>query len=107
MDRADLANLNAFVAVADQRSFRAAAPRICVTPSTLSHSVRLLEDRLGVRLLNHTTRSVSVTDAARRLLDHLRPAIDQIAGALENLAQERLRPTGCQTMPRAIWRRPR
>src|SRR3984885_13655845 len=94
MDRADLANLNAFVAVADQRSFRAAAPRLGVTPSALSHSMRQLEERLGVRLLHRTTRSVSVTDAGRRLLDQLRPAINQIAGALENLDQERLRPIG-------------
>jgi DNA-binding transcriptional LysR family regulator len=51
MDRADLANLTAFVAVADQRSFRAAASRLGVTPSALSHSMRLLEERLGVRLV--------------------------------------------------------
>jgi DNA-binding transcriptional LysR family regulator len=94
MDRGDLANLNAFVAVADRRSFRAAASRLGVTPSALSHSMRQLEERLGVRLLHRTTRSVSVTDAGRRLLDRLRPAIDQIAGALENLDQERLRPLG-------------
>src|SRR6478672_9051238 len=94
MDRGDLANLTAFVAVADQRSFRAAAPRLGVTPSALSHSMRQLEERLGVRLLHRTTRSVSVTDAGRRLLDRLRPAIDQIAGALENLDQERIRPSG-------------
>ena len=94
MDRGDLANLTAFVAVADLRSFRAAASRLGVTPSALSHSMRQLEDRLGVRLLNRTTRSVSVTDAGRRLLDRLRPAIDQITGALENLDQERLHPMG-------------
>jgi DNA-binding transcriptional LysR family regulator len=94
MDRGDLANLTAFVAVADQRSFRAAAVRLDVTPSALSHSMRQLEARLGVRLLNRTTRSVSVTDSGRRLLDRLRPAIDQIASALENLDQERLRPMG-------------
>ena len=94
MDRADLANLTAFVAVADQRSFRAAAARLDVTPSALSHSMRQLEERLGVRLLHRTTRSVSVTDAGQRLLDRLRPAIDQIAGALENLDGERLRPLG-------------
>jgi len=94
MDRGDLANLTAFVAVADQRSFRAAATRLDVTPSALSHSMRQLEARLGVRLLHRTTRSVSVTDSGRRLLDRLRPAIDQIAGALENLDQERLRPLG-------------
>jgi DNA-binding transcriptional LysR family regulator len=94
MDRSDLANLTAFVAVADQRSFRAAATRLGVTPSALSHSMRQLEQRLGVRLLHRTTRSVSATDAGQRLLNQLRPAIDQIAGALENLNQERLRPMG-------------
>jgi DNA-binding transcriptional LysR family regulator len=94
MDRSDLANLTAFVAVADQLSFRAAASRLSVTPSALSHTMRQLEERLGVRLLHRTTRSVSVTDAGRRLLDRLRPAIDQISGALENLDQERLRPLG-------------
>jgi DNA-binding transcriptional LysR family regulator len=94
MDRSDLANLTAFVAVADQRSFRAAATRLGVTPSALSHSMRQLEERLGVRLLHRTTRSVSATDAGQRLLNQLRPAIDQIADALENLNQERLRPMG-------------
>jgi DNA-binding transcriptional LysR family regulator len=94
MDRADLANLTSFVAVADQRSFRGAASRLGVTPSALSHSMRQLEERLGVRLLHRTTRSVSATDAGQRLLQQLRPAIDQIAGALENLNRERLRPSG-------------
>jgi DNA-binding transcriptional LysR family regulator len=94
MDRGDLANLTAFVAVADQRSFRAAAAQLGVTPSALSHSMRQLEERLGVRLLNRTTRSVSPTDAGTRLLEQLRPSIDQIAGALENLNQERSRPFG-------------
>src|ERR1700730_15007854 len=94
MDRGDLANLTAFVAVADQRSFRAAASRLGVTASALSHSMRQLEERLGVRLLHRTTRSVSVTDAGLRLLDRLRPAIEQIAGALENLNEERRRPMG-------------
>src|SRR5712672_3555804 len=94
MDRGDLANLSAFVTVADQRSFRAAASRLDVTPSALSHSMRQLEARLGVRLLNRTTRSVSVTDSGRRLLDRLRPAIGQIADALEGMDQERLRPMG-------------
>jgi DNA-binding transcriptional LysR family regulator len=94
MDRAELANLTAFVIVAEQRSFRAAASQLSVTPSALSHSMRQLEERLGVRLLHRTTRSVSVTDAGLRLLDRLRPAIEQIAGALENLNEERRRPMG-------------
>src|SRR5882757_5526846 len=94
MDRGDLADLNAFVAVADQSSFRAAASRLGVTPSALSHSMRQLEARLGMRLLHRTTRSVSVTDAGSRLLERLRPAISEIAGALEDLNQERQRPVG-------------
>ena len=94
MERADLADLTAFVAIADARSFRAAASRLGVTPSALSHSMRQLEERLGMRLLHRTTRSVSVTDAGQRLLERLRPAIDQIAGALEDLNQERERPMG-------------
>jgi len=94
MNRSDLADLNAFVAVADQRSFRAAASRLEVTPSALSHSMRQLEERLGMRLLNRTTRSVSVTDAGLRLLERLRPALGEIAGALEDMNEERQRPLG-------------
>jgi DNA-binding transcriptional LysR family regulator len=94
MRRGDLGDLAAFVAVADHLSFRAAASRLGVTPSALSHTMRQLEDRLGVRLLNRTTRSVSPTDAGRRLLDRLRPAIDQIAGALDDLGSKQQRPSG-------------
>jgi DNA-binding transcriptional LysR family regulator len=94
MDRGNLADLTAFVAVADRLSFRAAASQLGVTPSALSHSMRQLEERLGMRLLHRTTRSVSLTDAGRRLLDRLRPAIDQITGALEDLNEERQRPMG-------------
>src|SRR6201982_2780103 len=94
MDRGNLAQLTTFVAVADRLSFRAAASQLGITPSALSHSMRQLEERLGVRLLHRTMRSVSLTDAGRRLLDRLRPAIDQIAGALEDLNQERQRPVG-------------
>jgi DNA-binding transcriptional LysR family regulator len=94
MDRGDLADLTAFVAVADHLSFRRAASRLGVTPSALSHSMRQLEEHLGMRLLNRTTRSVSVTAAGLRLLERLRPAISEIAGALEDLNQERQRPVG-------------
>jgi len=94
MHRGDLADLTAFIAVADHLSFRAAAARLGVTPSALSHSMRQLEERLGVRLLHRTTRSVSPTDAGLRLLTQLRPAIDQVVGALEDLNQERSRPFG-------------
>jgi DNA-binding transcriptional LysR family regulator len=94
MNRSDLADLTAFVAVADHLSFRAAASRLEVTPSALSHSMRQLEERLGVRLLHRTTRSVSVTDAGLRLLERLRPAMAEIAGALEDLNEGRQRPLG-------------
>lgn len=95
MRRTDLADLTAFVAIADNLSFRAAAARIDVTPSALSHMMRQLEERLGVRLLNRTTRSVSVTDAGRRLLDRLRPAVEQISRGLEDLKGEQGHPFGC------------
>jgi DNA-binding MarR family transcriptional regulator len=94
MPRGSLDDLAAFVAIADHLSFRAAASRLGVTPSALSHSMRQLEERLGIRLLHRTTRSVSLTDAGLRFLARLRPAIDQIAGALEDLNQERERPLG-------------
>src|ERR1700747_836943 len=94
MDRGNLAELTAFVAIADRLSFRAAASQLGITPSALSHSMRQLEEHLGMRLLHRTTRSVSLTDAGRRLLDRLRPAIDQISSALEDLNQERQRPMG-------------
>ena len=94
MHRSDLADLTTFIAVADHLSFRAAALRLGVTPSALSHSMRQLEERLGVRLLHRTTRSVSLTDAGHRLLARVRPAIDQVVGALEDLDQERSRPFG-------------
>src|SRR6266436_4494568 len=94
MHRSDLADLTAFVSVADHLNFRAAASRLGVTPSALSHSMRQLEERLEVRLLHRTTRSVSLTDAGLRLIERLRPAISEIAGALEDLNQERQRPLG-------------
>jgi DNA-binding transcriptional LysR family regulator len=94
MPRGSLTDLTAFIAIADQLSFRAAASRLGVTASALSHSTRQLEERLGVRLLNRTTRSVSLTDAGVRLLDKLRPAMDQITEALEGLNQDRSRPFG-------------
>jgi DNA-binding transcriptional LysR family regulator len=94
MRRAGLDDLTAFIAIADHLSFRAAAQGLGVTPSALSHTMRQLEERLGVRLLNRTTHSVSLTDAGLRLLERLRPAMDQVAGALEDLNRERSRPYG-------------
>src|SRR4030088_1451744 len=94
MNRADLADLSAFVSVADRLSFRAAASQLGVTPSALSHSMRQLEERLRGRVVHPPTRSVSVTEAGLRLLEQLRPAMDQIAGAIEDLNATRQRPMG-------------
>ena len=94
MRRADFADLAAFVAIADNLSFRAAASRLGVTPSALSHAMRHFEERLGVRLLHRTTRSVALTDAGRRLLDRLRPAIEQVSRALDDLKAEQGHPFG-------------
>jgi DNA-binding transcriptional LysR family regulator len=94
MRRGDVADLTAFIAVAENLSFRAASRRLGVTPSALSHTVRQLEERVGVRLLNRTTRSVSPTDAGRRLLERLRPAINEITHALDDLDGERAHPFG-------------
>ena len=94
MNRGDLNDLNTFLAIADHLSFRAAAAQLGVTSSALSHSIRQLEERLGVRLLHRTTRSVSLTDSGLRLLERLRPGMDQISDALEELKEERHRPSG-------------
>jgi len=94
MQRAALPELNTFLLVAEHLSFRAAAERLALTAPAVSHSIRQLEARLGARLLNRTTRSVSLTQTGLRLLDRLRPAFDQISGALEELNEEQKRPVG-------------
>jgi DNA-binding transcriptional LysR family regulator len=94
MHRGALSDLTTFITVADSLSFRGAGERLGVTPSALSHSMKQLEERLGMRLLNRTTRSVSLTDAGLRLLERLRPAFDQITNAMEDLNEARGRPVG-------------
>ena len=94
MHRGTLSDLTTFIAVADLLSFRGAGERLGLTPSALSHSMRQLEERLGTRLLNRTTRSVSLTDAGLRLLERLRPAFDQISSAMQDLNETRGRPAG-------------
>ena len=94
MQRAALPDLSTFLLVAEQLSFRGAAARLELTAPAVSHSIRQLEARLGARLLNRTTRSVSLTQTGLRLLDRLRPAFDQISGALEELNEEQKRPVG-------------
>jgi len=81
----EIAELIGFAAVADHKSFRRAAEKLNLTPSTLSHSLRSLEERLGVRLLNRTTRSVGLTDAGLALLEQVRPALRQLDAAVEGV----------------------
>jgi len=83
MTEPDLADLDAFTAVARHRSFRGAATVRGTSASTLSEAVRRLETRLGVRLLNRTTRSVTPTEAGTRLLERLVPALSEVAAAVD------------------------
>ncbi|WP_224366813.1 LysR family transcriptional regulator [Hyalangium versicolor] len=90
----EFSGLAALAAVADKRSFTAAAAELRVTPSALSQSVRALEERVGVRLLQRTTRSVGLTEAGARFLEQLRPALEGIHAAFESLDAVRGRPAG-------------
>lgn len=90
----DLDDLDAFAAIARRRSFRRAALERGVSASTLSQTLRDLEARLGVRLLNRTTRSVALTEAGARLLDQLSPALAEIAQALDQVRDAGARPRG-------------
>jgi DNA-binding transcriptional LysR family regulator len=94
MARDELQVLAAFLAVAEERSFTKAAKRLGVSPSALSHSMRGLEERIGVRLLARTTRSVSATEAGDLLLARLRPALGDIESAMAQVAGLRERPAG-------------
>ncbi|MBX9869355.1 MAG: LysR family transcriptional regulator [Burkholderiaceae bacterium] len=90
----DLNDLLAFARVAECRSFRQAAQELQVTASALSHTMTRMEKKLGMRLLQRTTRSVSLTPAGERLLQSLRPALQEIQGALESLNDLRDKPVG-------------
>ena len=92
--KADLADLNAFLAVARARGFRDAARAVGSSASTLSEAVRRLEARLGVRLLHRTTRSVVPTEAGTRLIERLAPALGEVEAALDVVNLFRDRPAG-------------
>lgn len=94
MPRQNVNDLLAFRAVARERSFTRAAARIGVSPSALSHRLRALEERLGVRLLMRTTRSVAPTEAGERLLAAIGPHFDGIEAELAALSELRDRPAG-------------
>lgn len=86
MARSDLSELTVFVLIAEERSFRAAALKLGVSPSALSHTIRNLEGKLNVRLFNRTTRSVALTEPGERLLRRVRPAFADIDDAMNDVA---------------------
>lgn len=94
MNREDLADLGAFMAVADERSFTRAAAKLGTSQSALSHTIRRLEARLGVRLLTRTTRNVAPTEAGERLIGTLAPAFDSIDAQLASIGELREKPAG-------------
>lgn len=94
MKREDLGSLSTFLVVAEERSFTKAAAKLGISQSALSHSMRRLEARLGLRLLTRTTRSVAPTEAGERMLETLRPALDEIDTKLAELTELRERPAG-------------
>ena len=94
MPRGNLNDLLAFVAVGRERSFTRAAAKLGVSQSALSHTIRGLEARLGMRLLTRTTRSVSPTEAGERLLHTVGPRFEEIEAELEALSELREKPAG-------------
>jgi DNA-binding transcriptional LysR family regulator len=102
MRKPELGELNAFVTVSERRSFAKAAVQLGISRSRLSETIRGLEDRLGVRLLNRTTRSVAPTAAGERLLTRLRPLLDDFDAVLDSINAFRDKPAG---LLRLRWRR--
>jgi DNA-binding transcriptional LysR family regulator len=94
MARIDLNNLSAFIVVARERSFTRAAAQLGVSQSALSHTIRGLEEKLGVRLLTRTTRGVSPTEAGERLYANLSPYYEGIAAELAALSEAAEKPGG-------------
>jgi DNA-binding transcriptional LysR family regulator len=89
-----LFELNAVAAIAGHKSFRRAAAELGISPSALSHAVAMLEQRMGVRLFNRTTRSVSLSEAGERFLARVAPALQEISQAMEAANEFRDTPTG-------------
>jgi len=94
MARANANDLIAFITVAQERSFTRAAAKLGVSPSALSHTMRGLEERLGLRLLTRTTRSVTPTEAGERLLRTIAPRFEEIDSELAALSELREKPAG-------------
>ncbi|WP_445503623.1 LysR family transcriptional regulator [Microvirga sp. G4-2] len=94
MSRGNINDILAFLAVAKEQSFTRAAAKLGVSQSALSHTIRQLEERLGLRLLTRTTRSVSPTEAGARLLQTVGPRLDEIEAEIEALNELREKPAG-------------
>src|SRR5579864_3614802 len=94
MRKVSLAEMNAFVAVAERSSFAKAARHLGVSRSSLSETIRGFEEKLGVRLLNRTTRSVAPTEVGERLLAQLRPALQSFEAAVQSVGAFRDTPAG-------------
>jgi DNA-binding transcriptional LysR family regulator len=94
MHRDDLNDLHAFAAIAAERNFTRAAARLGISQSALSHALRRLETRLGIRLLTRTTRNVALSEAGSRLLARLAPALENIEDGLRSIGDLRETPSG-------------
>lgn len=94
LERQDLNDMLYFIAVAEERSFTKAAAKLGTSQSTLSHTIKQLEIRLGLRLLNRTTRNVTPTEAGERLLNAFVPRLREFEGELDDLMAARDRPAG-------------
>jgi DNA-binding transcriptional LysR family regulator len=103
----DLSGLTALLTVAEKRSFTAAAAVLRVTPSAVSQTVKALEERVGVRLVQRTTRSVGLTEAGERFVGRLRPALEGVRSAFDAIAELRDGPAGTLRLnvPRVAYQR--
>lgn len=90
----DLEGISVFLAVAEARNFRLAAERLGVTRSAVSQTLQRLEDRLGVALVQRTTRSVSLTEAGEVFFEAVRPSVRQVRDAMQTLREMQARPSG-------------
>ena len=90
----DLSGINVFVTVAEARSFRAASERLGVTRSAVSQAIRRLEERMGVALVQRTTRSVHLTEAGERLYQAVSPALEDVSAAIKAVGELRDQPSG-------------
>src|SRR3954468_23742017 len=94
MARENINDILAFLAVAQERSFTRAAAKLGVSQSALSHTIRALEQRMGVRLLTRTTRSVSPTDAGERLMQTVGPRLEEIEAEIAAVRDMGEKPMG-------------